>query len=166
MFWCSLDKRKKCCLPNLERRLYPAVDVFIISMMMIKSTILIFFSQISVFIVRPTISKHIIYLAGGTRGPAAGGDVPQFPGGLLQHDPDGVCGGPGRSQTGAPGPHGHAHRRVPAVHPEHLRRDSLHPSHVGRGHRRRYTGIPDCVGVLLYGKELKNTVSALLFISN
>lgn len=100
----------------------------------------------------PSYSLRLLS-TGRVGGPAPSGNVPQLAGKLLEHDPDGRSRRP-RRQARAARAHGHAHRRLPALHSEHLRSHPLHPSHLGGGHCWRYTRIPDCACLLLYGELL------------
>lgn len=92
-------------------------------------------------------------MAGGVRRQAARLDAAQGPVGLREHDT--ARGGPGReARVGRRGqargrPHGHPHRRLPALHPEHLRRHPLHSADLGRRHGRRHTGLPHRIHLLL-----------------
>lgn len=46
----------------------------------------------------------------------------------------------------------HADWRLLAMHPEHFRRNPVHPSHLGGGHGWCAVRLPNCVVLLLCGK--------------
>lgn len=96
---------------------------------------------------------YFLFATGRNRRPTACIHFSQFSGRLFQHYSYGIGGGPRCSQARASSSYGHAYRVLPALYPEHLWCDPLYPLDMGRRHRWRYTGIPHCAYMLLYGKS-------------
>lgn len=88
-------------------------------------------------------------VAGGDGGSSQDIDVDKLVSELLEHDTTSVECRCRRTSNGRRCPYGHTNRRLPTLHPKHIRCHSIHPFNVGCRHSWCHSGISHRVVLLL-----------------